>query len=76
MVCRRCCSEPDGSEFTGQMMDMWAYRNGVSIDFSRSGLPSDNAHARKLQPAASATECLMESELVRKPFLPRSQAGY
>jgi putative transposase len=24
----------NGSEFTGQMMDLWAYRNGVKIDFS------------------------------------------
>ena len=24
-----------GAEFTGQMMDLWAYRNGVKIDFSR-----------------------------------------
>ena len=26
----------NGSEFTGQLMDLWAYRNGVKIDFSRS----------------------------------------
>ena len=29
----------NGSEFTGQMMDLWAYRNGVKIDFSRPGKP-------------------------------------
>ena len=33
----------NGSEFTGQMMDLWAYRNGVKIDFSRTGKPTDNA---------------------------------
>lgn len=32
------------NEFTGQMMDLWAYRHGVEIDFSRSGKPTDNAH--------------------------------
>jgi putative transposase len=25
------------------MMDFWAYRNGVKIDFSRPGKPTDNA---------------------------------
>jgi putative transposase len=32
----------NGSEFTSQAMDMWAYRNGVWIDFSRPGKPTDN----------------------------------
>ncbi len=27
----------NGSEFTSQVMDLWAYRNGVKIDFSRPG---------------------------------------
>ena len=27
----------NGSEFTSQAMDLWAYRNGVRIDFSRPG---------------------------------------
>jgi putative transposase len=33
----------NGPEFTGQMMDLWAYRNGVKIGFSRPGKPTDNA---------------------------------
>jgi putative transposase len=33
----------NGSEFTSQAMDLWAYRNGVRIDFSRPGRPTDNA---------------------------------
>jgi len=33
----------NGSEFTSQAMDIWAYRNGVRIDFSRPGKPTDNA---------------------------------
>src|SRR5260370_2047151 len=36
-----CCD--NGPEFTGQMMDLWAYRNGVKIGFSRPGKPTDNA---------------------------------
>ena len=33
----------NGSEFSGQAMDLWAYQNGVKIDFSRPGKPTDNA---------------------------------
>jgi putative transposase len=33
-----------GSEFTSQMMDLWAYHNDVRIDLSRPGKPTDNAH--------------------------------
>ena len=33
----------NGSEFTSQAMDLWAYRNGAKIDFSRPGKPTDNA---------------------------------
>ena len=36
----------NGPEFTGQLMDLWAYRNGVKIDFSRPGKPTDNAFCR------------------------------
>lgn len=33
----------NGSEFSGQAMDLWAYQNGAKIDFSRPGKPTDNA---------------------------------
>jgi len=33
----------NGSEFSSQIMDLWAYQNGVRIDFSRPGKPTDNA---------------------------------
>jgi len=33
----------NGSEFTSHAMDLWAYQNGVKIDFSRPGKPTDNA---------------------------------
>lgn len=33
----------NGSEFAGRVMDRWAYENGVEIDFSRPGKPTDNA---------------------------------
>jgi putative transposase len=33
----------NGSEFAGGQMDLWAYTNKVTIDFSRRGKPTDNA---------------------------------
>jgi putative transposase len=33
----------NGSEFVSGQMDLWAYANGVKIDFSRRGKPTDNA---------------------------------
>ena len=32
-----------GSEFISRDMDLWAYHNGVTLDFSRPGKPTDNA---------------------------------
>ncbi len=47
----------NGSEFTGPLMDLWAYRNGVKIDFSRPGKPTDNAFVESFNGAFRA-ECL------------------
>jgi putative transposase len=47
----------NGSEFTGQMMDLWAYRNGVKIDFSRPGKPTDNAFCESFN-GTFRSECL------------------
>lgn len=32
----------NGSEFIGKQMDKWAYENGVTMDYSRPGKPTDN----------------------------------
>ena len=32
-----------GSEFVSRDLDLWAYRHGVTLDFSRPGKPTDNA---------------------------------
>lgn len=32
-----------GSEFVSRDLDLWAYRRGVTLDFSRPGKPTDNA---------------------------------
>jgi len=34
----------NGPEFAGCLLDQWAHLNGVEIDFSRPGKPTDNAH--------------------------------
>jgi putative transposase len=34
----------NGSEFISQVMDAWAHRNGVKLEFSRPGKPTDNAY--------------------------------
>jgi len=47
----------NGSEFTGQMMDLWAYRSRVKIDFSRPGKPTDNAYVESFNGTLRA-ECL------------------
>ena len=33
----------NGPEFTGKLLDLWAYCNGVVLDYSRPGKPTDNA---------------------------------
>ena len=38
-------------------MDLWAYRNGVHIDFSRSDKPTDNAFVESFNGTLRA-ECL------------------
>ncbi len=32
----------NGSEFISRDLDLWAYANGVTLDFSRPGKPTDN----------------------------------
>jgi putative transposase len=33
----------NGPEFVSKALDRWAYENGVTLDFSRPGKPTDNA---------------------------------
>jgi putative transposase len=47
----------NGSEFTSQMMDLWAYHHGIAIDFSRPGKPTDNAFVESFNGTLRA-ECL------------------
>jgi putative transposase len=34
-------SVDNGSEFISKVLDQWAYLNGVELDFSRPGKPTD-----------------------------------
>jgi putative transposase len=34
----------NGPEFTGRALDEWAHRNGIKLDYSRPGKPTDNAY--------------------------------
>jgi putative transposase len=47
----------NGSEFAGQMFDLWAYHHGVQIDFSRPGKPTDNAFVESFN-GSLRDECL------------------
>jgi putative transposase len=46
-----------GSQFTSKELDLWAYGNGVVLDFSRPGKPTDNAYAESYN-AIVRMECL------------------
>jgi putative transposase len=47
----------NGAEFTGRLMDMWAYHHGTRIDFSRPGKPTDNAFIESFN-GSLRDECL------------------
>jgi putative transposase len=46
-----------GSQFTSKELDLWAYANGVTLDFSRPGKPTDNAYVESFN-ATVRLECL------------------
>ena len=47
----------NGSEFTGRLMDMWAYHHGVRLHFSRPGKPTDNSYVETFN-GSLRDECL------------------
>jgi len=49
----------NGSEFTGRVVDQWAYLNHVRLDFSRRGKPTDNGLIEAFNGRLRA-ECLNE----------------
>lgn len=47
----------NGSEFISKALDKWAYDNGVILDFSRPGKPTDNAYIESFN-RSFRDECL------------------
>lgn len=47
----------NGGEFTGRIVDLWAYHHNVRIDFSRPGKPTDNAYIETFN-GSLRDECL------------------
>ena len=47
----------NGPEFVSKVLDQWAYRNGVTLDFGRSGKPTDNAYVESFN-GSLRDECL------------------
>lgn len=47
----------NGSEFISKDFDKWAYENNVTLDFSRSGKPTDNAYVESFN-GSFRDECL------------------
>jgi putative transposase len=50
----------NGPEFTSKRLDQWAYLNGVELDFSRPGKPTDNAFIEAFN-GRLREECLNQS---------------
>jgi putative transposase len=47
----------NGSEFSGRLLDLWAYHHKVRIDFSRPGRPTDNCYVETFN-GSLRDECL------------------
>lgn len=47
----------NGSELTGRLLDLWVYHNQVTIEFSRPGKPTHNAHIESFN-GSFRDECL------------------
>jgi putative transposase len=47
----------NGSEFSGRLLDLWAYHHKVQLDFSRPGKPTDNSFVETFN-GSLRDECL------------------
>lgn len=47
----------NGSEVSGQLLDLWAYHHQPRMDFSRPGKPTDNSHIETFN-GSFRDECL------------------
>ncbi len=49
----------NGTEFTSRALDHWAYRNGMKLDYTRPGKPTDNGFIESFN-ARVRSECLSQ----------------
>ena len=56
----------NGTEFTSVVLDQWAYWNGVTLDFTRPGKPTDNAFIEAFN-SSFRQECLNEHWFLSVP---------
>jgi len=47
----------NGPEFVSKELDLWAYRSGVKLSFSRPGKPTDNPYIESVN-GSFREECL------------------
>ena len=52
----------NGAEFTGKLVDFWAYLHGKRIDFSRPSTPTDNAFIETFN-GTRQDECLNSHQI-------------
>ncbi len=57
-----------GSEFVSRDLDLWVYQYDVALDFSRPGIPTDNASYESFNGCLRA-ECLNERWFLTLPFV-------
>jgi len=69
----------NGSEFASRVMDAWAYRHGIQLDFIRPGKPVENGFIEsfngRLRDECLNVEVFVTLEDVREK-LPRWQQDY
>lgn len=58
--CPKAITSDNGPEFTSLVMDAWAQKNGIKLDFIRPGKPIENAHAESFI-GRFRDECLNEN---------------
>lgn len=61
-----CLRVDNGPEFIGKALDIWAYQNGVALDFTRPGKPTDKAHVESFN-GKFRDECLNQSYFLSVP---------
>jgi putative transposase len=62
----------NGPEFTGQVLDAWAYAQHVSVDFLEPGKPTRNGHLESFN-GKFRDACAMWPQ---RPLVPQSRPGH